>query len=74
MKGKGTKEQLKFLSLKIEEAMSKSLTITEKKGKQYAIQIVNINHGLYLQKVPLLLTLQINQSFNGRLENIFVFR
>ena len=75
MKGTGTKEQLKFLSLKIEEATSKSVAITEKKiGKPYIIQIISINHGLCLQKLPLLLTLQVNQSFNGSLENIFVCR
>ena len=38
MEGRGTKEleQLKSLSLKIqEETMSKNVVITEKKGKQY---------------------------------------
>ena len=38
MEGRGTKEleQLKSLSLKIqEETMSKNVVVTEKKGKQY---------------------------------------
>ena len=47
MKGRVTKEskQLKSLSLKIQEATSKNVTITEKKGKQYVRQITYINQG-----------------------------
>ena len=46
MKGRGTKElgQLKSFSLKIQEATSKSVAITEKNGKQCIRQIIYINH------------------------------
>ena len=42
MKGKGRKKlkQLKALSLKIQDASSKSVVITDKKGKQYVRQII----------------------------------
>ena len=52
MKKTGTKEleQLKSLSLKIQEATS-SVVITKKKGKQYLIQIIYINQGHFPSKV-----------------------
>ena len=70
MKGRGTKEleQLKSLSLKILEAMPKRAAITEKKRKQYVRQIIYINQGNLPTKLPLLLTLQMNQSFNVRFQ------
>ena len=51
--GKGYKEfeQLKSLSLKIQEATSKSVGINERKGKQYVRQIIYINQGHLLAKV-----------------------
>ena len=68
MKGKGTKEleHLKFLSLKRQEATSKSVTITEKKENNMLDKSRTLIRGIHPQKLPLLLTLQINQSFNVR--------
>ena len=53
MKGRGTKElkQLESLSLKTQEATSKSVSITEKKGKKYVRQIIYINQGHLPTKV-----------------------
>lgn len=63
--GKGYEEleQLKSFSLKIQGTTS-SVAITERKGKQYVRQIMYINQRHYLQKLPLLLTLQVNQPFS----------
>ena len=46
MKGKGYEDvrTIKILSLKIQEATSKSVAITEKNGKQCIRQIIYINH------------------------------
>ena len=53
MKGRGTKEleQLKSLRIKIQEATSKNVAITKKKGKHYARQIIYINQGHLPTKV-----------------------
>ena len=53
-------EQLRSLSLKIQEAISKSVVITEKKGKQYVRQIICINQ----VHLPTRFTVQMNQSFS----------
>ena len=57
MKGTGTKEQLKFLSLKIEEAMSKSVAITEKKNRK---TIYYTNHKHQSWPLPTKVTLIID--------------
>ena len=44
-------EQSKSLSLKIQEATSKSVVITEKKGKQHVRQITYTNQGHLHTKV-----------------------
>ena len=49
--------------MKIQEATSKSVVITEKR-KNNVRQIIYINQGIYPQKLPLLLTLQINHQFS----------
>ena len=52
MKGRSENklEKLKFLSLKIQEATSKSVAITEKKGKHYVTQIIYTKRGHLLTK------------------------
>ena len=67
IKGRGMKEleQLKSFSLKIQEATSKNVVITEKeKGMCQASHIAIPTRGIYLHKLPLLLTLQMNQPFS----------
>ena len=52
--GKNELEKLKFLSLKIREAKSKRVAITEKKGK-HVKQIIYTNQGYLLTKgVPVI--------------------
>ena len=66
MKGRDTKEleELKSLSLKMQEATSKKCDHL-KKGKQYVRRISYIpTRGIYLEKVPLLLILQMFQLFS----------
>ena len=80
MKGRGTKEleQLKSLSLKTEKAMSKSVAIIEKKGKQYfSKQIIYINQGHLPAKVTPVIDFtdkSVNQCEVPVVENTFVFR
>ena len=79
MKGRDTKklEQLKSLSLKIEEAISKSVAITEEKGKQYVRQIIYINQGHLPAKVTPAIDFTdepIIQYEVPVVENTFVFR
>ena len=52
----------KIDNFKIQEITSKNDANTEKKRKQDVRQIIYTNHGIYIQKLPLLLTLQTNQS------------
>ena len=63
MKGKVTKEleQLKSLSLKIQEVTSKNVAVTDK-NEDNMLDIPT--RGIYLQKLLLLLTWQMNQSFS----------
>ena len=81
MKGRDKKEleQLKSfsLSLKIQEATSKSVAITEKKGKQYVRQISYINHGHLFTKVTPVIDFTdepVIQCDVPIVENTFVFR
>ena len=79
MKGRDTKklEQLKSLSLKIEEAPSKSVAITEEKGKQYVRQIIYINQGHLPSEVTPAIDFTdepIIQYEVPVVENTFVFR
>ena len=55
--GKGNKEseQLKSLSFKIQEATSKNVPMTEKKGKQYARKIIYTNQeNLAIKLIPVI--------------------
>ena len=79
MKERGTKqlEQLKSLSLKIQQTTSKSVAITKKKGKQYVTQIIYINQGGLPTKVTLFIDFTnetIIQCEVPVVENNFVFR
>ena len=79
MKERGTKqlEQLKSLSLKIQQTTSKSVAITKKKGKQYVTQIIYINQGGLPTKVTLVIDFTnetIIQCEVPVVENNFVFR
>ena len=58
MKGRSTKEleQLEHLRLKVQKASSKNVAVTEK-------PYIPIKDS-YLRKLPLILTLQMNQLFN----------
>ena len=70
-------KQLKSLSLKIGEATSKSVVITEKKGKQYVRQIIYINQGYLPTKVTPVIDFTdepIIQCEVTVVENTFVFR
>ena len=53
MDGKGTKEsdEIKPLNLKILEATSKNVAITNKKGKQYIRQIIYTNQMYFPTKI-----------------------
>ena len=51
---------IKSLSLKIQETISKSVVIIEKKGKQYVRQIICINQ----VHLPTRFSVQMNQSFS----------
>ena len=80
MKGRTTKglEQLKSLSLKIQEATSISVVITEEKGKQYVRQIIYIyiNQGHLPTKVTPIIDFKdepIIQCEVPVIENTFVF-
>ena len=68
MKGRVAKElgQLQSLSLRTQEAMSISVVITEKKGNFMFDKSYTSTRDIYLQKLPLLLTLQMNQSLSVR--------
>ena len=68
MKGKVAKEleQLQSLSLRTQEAMSISVVITEKKDNFMLDKSYTSTRDIYLQKLPLLLTLQMNQSLSVR--------
>ena len=58
----GTKEidQLKHLSLKIQEETTKNVAITEKREKNMLDKSYTPTRGIYLLKLLLILTLQIN--------------
>ena len=80
MKERSSKEleQLKHLSLKIDKAPTKNVAITEKNmsGKSY---VPTMGICIYLQKLSLMLTLHMNQSFNmfqllGRFLLIIVYK
>ena len=62
MKRRGTKElkQVKSLSLKIQEAKS-NVAITEKKKGKMPNKSYIPSRCIYLQKLPLIMTLGINQ-------------
>ena len=67
MKEGGTKqyEQLKHMGLKIQEVTPIYVANTEKKRKNNISDKLYIPaRGIYLQKLPLELTLQLNQWFN----------
>ena len=67
MKEGGTKqyEQLKHMSLKIQEVTPINVANTEKKRENNISDKLYIPaRGIYLQKLPLKLTLQLNQWFN----------
>ena len=79
MKGSGTKEleQLKSFSLKIQEAMSKRVAITEEKRKQYVKQIIYINQRNLPKKVIPVTDFKdepVIQYEVPVVENTFVFR
>ena len=61
MKRRGTKqlEQLKSLIFKIQESTSKSVAITEKKGKNMLDKSYTSTRGIYLQKLQMI---YINQG------------
>ena len=65
MNERGTKElkQLKHLSLKIQEATPKNIVITEKKNNLSDKSFLP-TRDIYLQTLPLILSLQMNYSFN----------
>ena len=66
MKERSSKEleQLKHLSLKIDKAPTKNVAITEKNNMSGKSYVPTMGICIYLQKLSLMLTLQMNQSFN----------
>ena len=73
MKGRGKKklEKLKFLSLKIQEATSKSVVINKKKRKHYVTQIIYTNQGYLLTKGVPVIDEPITQCDSLVVENTF---
>ena len=73
MKGRSENklEILKFLSLKIQEATSKSVAINEKKRKHYVTQIIYTNQGYLLTKGVPVIDEPITQCDSLVVENTF---
>ena len=74
-KGKGweqIRKKVGFLSLKIQEATSKSVAITEKKGKHYVTRIIYTKRGHLLTKGLPVIDEPITQCDSLVVENTFV--